>query len=226
MDMKMHPIHGGKLSEADVLIFPEIEAEFQAKLSGQKSGADLVQEIYDCIDEINRDYYNSHSLACHRGCGFCCRQLICCTALEMELIVKFIRSRPRAIGRVLMKQMKKEALWLNRQMISASGKFAISCGQQLQFFARIYQGRVCPFLSQEQVCLIYPARPIDCRIAKADHPCSEGVSKKDSLGIRLIADQVASNLIMDEDKRINRKMQLSPLANWAASPKFYRTFLG
>lgn len=229
MEMEIHPSLGGVLSKEERVFYSEAKEEFLQKLNYSKGGTELVSNIFSLTDELTFLYLKENQIACHQGCSQCCRQLICCTTLEMELIVKYIDFLPRLSRRNLKGKLKREAFWLNRFYQQTIIKFP-DLPQRWEVFAqplkKIYNGRNCSFLNIRNLCSIYPVRPIDCRIAKTKNICGE---EKEGEGegpksIRLFFDQVASDLIMKEEEKKYGKLQVAPLAAWPITEQFKNFF--
>ncbi len=222
----------GKFDENERLTYVQAKKEFLEGMDSGIGGIELVRAAYNRLDSITDEYLKDNPIVCHAGCGWCCYQLICCTTLEMELIVEHIKSCIRNIRRDLVKRIRKEAFWLNRFYQAERAKllqnYTILRWEQLaKPMQEAYYGkRPCPFLNQKKECSIYPVRPIDCRIAKTDEEiCGQRTSQKvNKMGIRLFADQIASDVIMDEENKIYGERQVVPLAAWALTERFNKIF--
>ncbi|MFH1551862.1 MAG: hypothetical protein ABIC36_03225, partial [bacterium] len=87
---------------------------------------------------------------------------------------------------------------------------------------RFYNGKSCLYL-HENDCLIYPVRTIDCRTAKAEQGCGPE-NDSEIKGIRLFVDQIASDLIIEEEKENYNQIAMIPLFAWFAMPEFAQRF--
>jgi Fe-S-cluster containining protein len=194
--------------------------EFLALLSGIKSGIALVKEVYDLHDRLTSEFIKNNPIACGEAgsCGSCCRQLVVCTTLEMELIVEYLKSLAKPFRKKIVKNALMDALkfyFQNEKTITSSASPEIISEHLLW----AHRGKRCIYLGKFNRCMIYPVRPIDCRIAKSAEKCFEGDSKKEHKTIRLYFDQVASNIIMDEEERINGSREVIPLISWPTNKK-------
>ncbi|MCK5080868.1 MAG: hypothetical protein KAQ63_01780 [Candidatus Moranbacteria bacterium] len=203
----------------------EVERYEKAKqifegMLAEKGGEKLVQGIFRLHDELTVEYRKDHVLACRKGCDYCCHQLVCCSAAEMGLIVNFFKNLPRERRRRISRGIKKKA-WKfygeNKKVIEGSSRW-----EMLDNFLRSkLLGVPCIYLSKQGQCLIYPVRPIDCRVAKTESPCGdsrkiEGLPNE----IRLFCDQIASDLIMEGEKEKFGEMEIAPLIGWPISQQF------
>jgi len=230
-------VHGLKISEEERTIYDKAKVEFLERLGEPKMGMALVRDIFRLMDELTEEYLEENEITCHRGCSWCCYQLVCCTTLEMELIIDYIRLRPKPIRRSIKQKAKNDALNFyryyqrnKRNILASSSSLAIvgierweDVGQALR---RAHRERPCVFLDKD-LCSIYPVRPVDCRSAKTkDKLCGTKI-KTETEGTkqtRLFSDQIASDLITYEEERIYEKLQIVPLIGWPISEKFYSFF--
>ncbi len=233
------PIKGGQLSEEQKIVYNKAKAEFLEKLGESKQGPDLVKDVFHLMDELTEEYLEQNEITCHCGCSYCCKQLVCCSTLEMQLIVEYIKSRPKPTRRAIKQRAKKEALAFNRfyqnnkaDILMSSGSiFAMAGIERWEdgglALRKAYHGRDCPFLNKS-LCSIYPVRPVDCRSAKTkDNVCGKRSPKEiKAKPIRLFFDQIASDIIMKEEERIYGQLQIVPLIGWPISEKFGNFFLG
>ena len=108
---------------------------------------------------LNRAYKNAPPLKCERGCSHCCHTGVAATQVEWEGILnnvtkngidlnKIIERSQRTINRV------RETLRSNKSL------------EQVDWH-RLVINQPCPFLDDEQACIIYEDRPLDCRLVVA-----------------------------------------------------------
>lgn len=232
MEIEVHPSLGGHLGETEYVIYQEAKEGFSHRLDSSLKGRELVKNIYALVDELTLEFLKDNQITCHRGCAWCCKQLVCCTTLEMELIVDYLKSLPRKPRRVIIQKVRKEALWLEKlhRKIEANSPSGLPKRWELlaEPLKEAHLGWPCPFLNSMNSCSIYPVRTIDCRTAKTDDHCC-GKTVEETLeerpqGIKLFFDQIASDLIMEEEERIYGKMQVVPLAAWPLTPNFSKFF--
>ena len=224
MELEVHPVLGGKFSEEQAAVHQTCKEYFLEKLDCNKGGTDLIKSIYALLDELTAEFLKENPVSCRPGCAWCCQQLVCCTTLEMEVIIEYLESLPRPARRQITKQAKKESLKFKKfyENNDFGGKRLEKIAPDLREFHYL---RPCLYLSEKKMCHIYRPRPIDCRIAKTKGFCGhrkEGEEKPKS--IRLFLDQVASDLIMEEEKKIYGKLEVVPLIMWPLTGKFAEFF--
>lgn len=228
MEMEIHPSLGGKLSERDVPLYKEAKEEFISQLDCSLTGIARIKAIYELVDALTDQYLENNSITCQQGCSWCCYQLVCCTKLEMELILEYFQTLPRSKWVIIKREANKAGRKYRGFYRSSTGQsgFLVIPGEIDGPMRSFYRGKPCMYLKRGK-CLIYPVRPIDCRKVKA---ISEGcgpikgreiVSPK---GINLFVDQVASDLIMEEEKRTCGQLRIVALPAWSVSNDFAQNF--
>lgn len=190
---------------------------FQKAVDQKKeTGLSFILAVYRALDEfLEKERGKSEVvLACKKGCSSCCYQLVCCTEMEMDEIVRFIEAMPRPRRRLLQKRLKKFTLkW---QRYSQRNELALrrNSFKSLQDWA----GKACPFLNENDgSCDVYSVRIIDCRTASSLIPCNEGGKGKRFL---FQPENWANNMILDEQQRRIGKMQVTPIHHWLLIKKF------
>lgn len=113
----------------------------------------LVGNLYDVIDKLlysftSRLQKEKHSLACKRGCSWCCTQPVFTDEWETNYLKHFMKKRFTGDRLTEIKDKTKK----KNMEVSA-----LSPAEQLK--TRI----PCPLLF-ENICSVYPARPMACRI--------------------------------------------------------------
>jgi len=110
-------------------------------------------------------------LICKKGCASCCTQNVSITAVEGELIHRYIREQGRE-EEFAGKLQKKGTT--RRPEITTNG-FAASCLDGKDIEPDSYGSHeVCPFL-EEDCCSIYEVRPFSCRCFASTTKCAPGV---------------------------------------------------
>lgn len=98
--------------------------------------------------------------ACHRGCAFCCHQLVPLTVLEAQRIADHLsrlpRNERRQIGTALTRHLSRFSAWVQKRPPGGIRDRAVNLDY-------LRQGIPCPFLGAENECRIYPVRPLLCR---------------------------------------------------------------
>lgn len=110
-------------------------------------------------------------VACKKGCATCCTQNVLITAVEGDLIHRFVREQgktKRFAGRLQKKAATK------RPKMTTNG-FATSCFEGEDVEPESYgSSEPCPFL-EDDCCTIYEARPFSCRCFASTRTCGPGV---------------------------------------------------
>jgi len=219
----------GKVIEEDVDKYKKAEAEFLERYTLQDlSGTTLIKEVFRNGDELLAEYLKDNEITCHRGCSHCCKQLICCTTIEMENIFSYLETLVRNSRRIIMKKISKEAMrfatWYGRTCLSIPEDSHKMISEPIRSH---YYGKPCVFL-KGNVCSIYQARPITCRTTKVrgdfcGKPVPLGYSRE-SKPIKLAFDQVLTEIIKNEERRIHGEVKVMPLRVWPLDKKFKEDF--
>jgi Fe-S-cluster containining protein len=131
--------------------------------------AKLLLTIYREFEEwIDR---NSLSCVCHNGCATCCTQKVTMTAVEGDLIHRFINDKGR--HRWFAEKIKADKTsW---QPLETTNEFAARClsGADGLDLEGNEKAAVCPYL-EENSCQIYPVRPFACRSFASEKKCLPG----------------------------------------------------
>lgn len=182
------------------------------------TGTDLIKQVGSTVDKLLNKYLEDHTISCKKGCSLCCKQLICCTRLEIELILEYINNNMlKAVKKEIKKKLRKEAIrfatWTSNNLGDVQNHSLISDPIRAQ-----YHGKPCVFLHRN-MCRIYPVRPVICRVTKVD---DDGCGKPVPLGsdyegqkpLKLFYDQVAVELIRNEEKRLYKEIKMLPVVAW------------
>jgi Fe-S-cluster containining protein len=207
--------------------YQKAEKSFSEMIPVDKGGKDLVRVIYELHDQSIAEYYTKNQIACKKGCDICCHQLVCCTALEMETIIDFIENLSGMEKTKILYHVRKESMkfFKAHKEVLASTKNWESIGEYLKKCA--YGITPCPYLNtRERKCIIYPARPLICRMTRTKNPCGEMEQLKVlPQGINLYVDQIASAVIICEEKRQFGNVRLYPMAGWVITEPYGNFFL-
>ena len=211
------------ISQDEIEKHKKAKRDFTGRLNTSLRGKELVREIFYLIDHLTAEYLKNHEISCRAGCSYCCRQLVFCTTLEMELIVDYLNSIPKARKRAVLHKAKAKAhkfYQKNSEQLRNTSNWEHLAG----FLSSTFRGVPCIFLKDGK-CSIYPVRPIDCRIAKTADACGfKKIMEVEPQSLRLFCDQVASDLIMEEEERCSGAMQVVPLIGWLISEQFRESF--
>ncbi|MDO9399375.1 MAG: hypothetical protein Q7T79_01650 [bacterium] len=206
--------------------FQQAAESFLEILPTGKEGKKLVRAIYEVHDRLLFDYYAKNQIACRKGCDICCRQLVCCSALETEVIIDFITNSGMEKAKIIY-QVKKKSLKFfkeHEKIISTANDWS-----QIGDYLRKHAHGVtpCPYLhTKEKKCIIYPARPLICRVARTKNPCGQADQLKAlPHGINLYVDHIAFTLIDREEKKLYGQMRVYPMAGWPITKPYGEFFL-
>lgn len=134
------------------------------KLSGQqhlKERRALALQVFQDVDElvdreVARSVAQGRPPSCAKGCSHCCRQEIYAPRAEVEAIVEWLEtSAPHLIPDL----KTRIASWLDWYRTEYPGLAASGMVRRDLFHAH---GPPCPALIDD-VCSIYPVRPVFCR---------------------------------------------------------------
>jgi Fe-S-cluster containining protein len=126
---------------------------------------EVLLRIYDAFEK-----WVDEDLACKKGCATCCTQNVMITAVEGELIHRFIREQGKQEWFASKFQKKAKT---RRPEITTNG-FAASCLDGKDIEPDSYgSSEPCPFLEQE-CCTIYEVRPFSCRCFASTVVCKPG----------------------------------------------------
>lgn len=125
---------------------------FGATLGAHAGAGDLLDRIWmqafsSYEHNVAEQTRNLPPLACHKGCGTCCRIRVVATAPEVLMVARYIRSMAEGFRRV---------------GIDLPARLAATPDAPAGAGATMALGRDCPFLA-EGICVIYPVRPLACR---------------------------------------------------------------
>lgn len=205
-------IWGGKKN----VNYKKAQEEFLRQLLPYKKGAALIREIYSLMDKFTDLYMSAgNKIACRKVCANCCYQLTFATNLEMLAICDFLKSHPRnaPIFKKLNEEHKKFCNFLDGKTLSKN--FLEKWLEEKETIAKAFAGSPCPFLGEDLLCMIYQVRPMDCRLLKVEKPCSEHKDGDPEPKIfRLLFEQVASDLILEEEIKSTGCINILPVIGW------------
>jgi len=214
------------ISDEEARAYQTAKEQFLKRLKkGKKQaskGVELVVDIFKHVDQLSGQYFNNNSIACKDGCSWCCHQLVCCTTLEMKLIINYLNSLHR-----------KERSKIRKRVVESATIFDNQHGRKLrmnerweavgELLTKAHYGIPCVFLADDS-CSIYPVRPIDCRSARAKIKCGFHKEGVDLGSVKFFFDQIASDLIMEAEERRYGQQQVVPLIGWPLAERFYSFF--
>ena len=137
---------------------------------------------------LDRAYEKIPPLKCRRGCAHCCHTGIAATQLEWDGILNNVMENGIDLNQVI----KRAERTINRvhEVIRSKKNH-----EQIDWH-RLVINQPCPFLGDEQTCLVYEDRPLDCRLVvafrdqctsrKLEH-AQQGVVIEETVGATVIA---------------------------------------
>lgn len=191
-----------EISEREFQEAVSLVREAEGRIKEEKIS--FVQAIYQVLDAVMAENIKSSGLVliCKSGCSTCCNQLVTCTQIEMDEIIRFIDFLPREKRIPLLRRMRDAVIqW--RDYFNKEGhllKF-----DQLKYW-RDWFGKPCPFLNSENgACDIYSVRIIDCRTLTSTIRCDlvTDDSAEKPKRFRFKVETFANNMVFDEQKRIS-----------------------
>jgi len=128
----------------------------------------VVKKIYSLFESWSAQI----TFACRKGCSVCCTQDVTMTAVEADIIIRFIARQNR---QPWLLEKLKGGLPPNRPPCTTN-EYARAClnGEEIDPGSGSYD-RVCPFLVND-TCTIYQVRPFNCRIFASQQTCRKGIS--------------------------------------------------
>ncbi len=130
----------------------------------------LKEEVLQGIYEEFEQWIEEKSV-CKKGCSACCTQNVLITAVEGELIHRYVRDK----GQESWLAAKLQETGKTRRVQVTTNSFAASCLQGDDVIPESYGNEEpCPFL-KDNCCTIYDVRPFSCRCFISEIVCKPGV---------------------------------------------------
>jgi Fe-S-cluster containining protein len=157
----------------------------EAKKTAVSEGGTHLRVFWKLLD---RAYKKMPPLKCQRGCAHCCYTGIAATQLEWDGILNNVMEKGIDLNQVI----KRAERTINRvrEVIRSEKNL-----EQVDWH-RLVINQPCPFLGDEQACLVYEDRPLDCRLVvafrdqctskKLEH-AQQGVVIEETVGATVIA---------------------------------------
>lgn len=186
----------------------------------QKQNPSLVVAIYRVNDQLTREANKAREApwACHKGCSYCCNQLVCATEPEWQEIERFFQSvRDPKLRDQLKRRLKPRRKEWSNWVAGHRLMFRTNDPKSTLETYEAWRGKPCVFLGDEGGCLIYPARPIDCRTAFSTVECgTEAAQNGGAIRLPYEWHGWANNTILDEAKKLAGQgpIVLAPLPYW------------
>ena len=124
----------------------------------------------------------SPNAECHKGCSWCCRQLVAVTAPEAIYAARFVRATFDHAGIQALRNR------LVDHVVDAAG---------LSSAERVDRNIPCPFL-EDDICSIYDARPIQCRAVYSESEafCRRLLDERADVEAQLEAKEISDPFLM------------------------------
>lgn len=183
----------------------EDNAQFEATVREvmQRDKVPFILALYQVVDEMTAQGVRDEEVkpACHAGCSFCCHQLVVCTDLEWAAIKSFLESLPAKQRYAMSRRIKCLMKSWRQYWQKHSRAIRLSLRKPLTD----WHGQPCPFLGDDQTCIIYPVRPIDCRTMSSTIVCTRWDTMPGVKRLRFTWERRANNWILEEEARIQGK---------------------
>ena len=127
---------------------PNIAEESFREAVNQKreKGFSFILAVYQTLNKflVKEREKSGMVLACKKGCFSCCYQLVCCTEMEIDEIVRFVRRMPKVRRRSLQKRLKRFAIRWQKYFQSNQVTLIANPYKPIQD----WKGQPCPFLNK------------------------------------------------------------------------------
>lgn len=126
--------------------------------------AAAVRSVYEAVDRGLQTAPEYETATCKKGCAACCRMLVVTTYPEaVALVSRFPKEVDRARP-----QLEADLAALTEVAINAAVPMGVAHMLDRERHIAMADGwwalqRPCPFLSAENTCTVYEARPLACR---------------------------------------------------------------
>jgi Fe-S-cluster containining protein len=196
------------------LIMTEEDFAQAAREKAKEKNVPFVLAVYMVLEECLRECLSTSGiqLACRQGCSACCYQMVTCTPLEFEVILRYVNSLTEDLKqRIIMGTNKVVGDW--RRYHAKNPRFFVGTAEGVMKVHRDWNQRPCPFLSKEDgSCRIYPVRPIDCRTFTSLETCQRPILRAERF--RFDPEKWVNNLILGESVRKTGVFAVTPLHHW------------
>jgi Fe-S-cluster containining protein len=173
--------------------------------------------IDQIISEVKKNYLESgqhirtFENSCSKGCSFCCHQSVRIVGVEEFNITAYIRDHVKHdIKKIIKINLKRWFDYFNQSTRKADVSSPLSDDEIREFELKMARDKIaCPFLINN-VCSIYPARPLVCRT----HIVKENPSECDNDRLR---DPIPEAKYFAHEQ-LNKLTQLGPFAMFRLLP--------
>lgn len=192
--------------------YPFSKKEFKenARQMMEKEKISFVRAVYKVCDDLTdrwREEQKEIKPACHKGCAFCCHQIATCTAIEWEEIAPLLKQQKKLFRKRLHKIRAKWLQYMDRNQYKL-----LSDPEKL---LDDWRGTPCVFLGNNNSCMIYEVRPLQCRTLDSAKAC-ESWYQPEVRKFHLLWEGFAYILLEEEQERLGRKEEGGSLFNFAS----------
>ena len=174
-------------------------------------GSSFVGAVYQAMDEAAVEE-DQNQWACHKGCSFCCKQMVQVTSIEINEIIIYLNNLPRKRRKRIMDRVRKRVKTFMDWFYRIGGEMNPKLSDQLWVNGQ-WLNKPCPFLNNNGACSVHPARPIDCRTMHSTSICHDwhesGVSRMPHE-----YEGWANNMILEQEEKVRGAMVIAPIHHW------------
>ncbi len=144
--------------------FPEQEIQStyerlveQSKALAREEKITPLRAFWKLLDQAFRE--KTPPLQCQRGCAYCCYTGVALTRLEWDGILRQVEEQGIDLNQVI--ERSRKTIDRVRGVLNSKKNL-----EQVDWH-RLVINQPCPFLNEDQSCMIYEDRPLDCRLVVA-----------------------------------------------------------
>ena len=119
-------------------------------------GLEILQQLYDLLDNVLAPFLRNS--ACTKGCKECCNLVVETTAIEADMISRYISVQFDADTKGSTIASIENAADQYGDPALLGDKYA-----HMKVERYLHSTLRCPFYSEQYTCNVYPARPLGCR---------------------------------------------------------------
>lgn len=150
----LYPVEEARLA-CDKFMLLLAEAA-RMKNVNEKNGLEILRQLYYLYDGV-QNYFNPY-YSCKVGCSYCCYPYVGASMIESKLAKIYIENN---ISENLQRLFFRKICRHKNDYLSPRETGGTDAGRlQAEYFAKQIP---CPFLSENNACLVYSVRPLACR---------------------------------------------------------------
>jgi len=130
-----------------------------------ETGMNYAKAIHAVYNELNSK--ENDKIACHKGCGFCCRQVTPCSRIEWEEISKYLDDNDM---RETILEKNKDTILEWQTYLKDNWSEIMENGQKP--YNDWLGKKNCIFLDDDKSCSIHEVRPLICRVVTSTSVCT------------------------------------------------------